>query len=676
MVLTYTQQNTLTVFCYFSSDSDAAKTRKKDHDKRQISPPLFYQPPQSRLQYGHPLTRPYSPPSRYQYNSAFRNVAPIRPNKQLQSSYAGSKYPKTFNAQAQRRYTSYYFPHRTHYRDWSRKLVQASAFARKLQGIIKQERLQKQKSTPSSAGIKLFVAGVNSKGNVLGHWIDHGKIQKPSGGQNQEFLRNKQSQQNVATKIPNTEFVGSTRPLQQSAAPVPGVNMNKGQPSGTPAVRNPNLQLQTSQPLIQNSEAIAKPNLVSFTSSLGGAVLGDVNTNLHSQTQTNSFFDKESKTKPNANEAIMSDNLGGATLGPNAHSLLQPTSAQQPSQNGPLGNAQGSQREPKQPNGNSQPNANLVQNYAPLNSVANVNKGSPNDGNIPRQGQTKNEPSTNDPHPPISTGTNNLQANSAPPLPNASLKALLGPAAQTKAGDKPVSGRGSNPSKSVTEESQMSSTAPGMKSTQPPHALADSTSIDKSTAQQLSAGLASTSASRPPPKAVVTQPSTPSALPYNSNSGSRNSVPLNVNRAQSQLDKELALKNLLFPPPAASRNQVYGTALSAFQKTQPQQLPQGQVANMIPSFPAFRYDANLPATGQTVFNSYRRNSIPSAGKNKKSMVPQHNPVPYKGSFPLMLHKISPYFKMKRNLKQVASEQAKARRRFLELQRKCCKKNTI
>ncbi|KAL9984605.1 hypothetical protein ACROYT_G006918 [Oculina patagonica] len=614
--------------------SDAAKIKKKGHDKRQISRPLLYRPSQSRLQYGRPLTRANFPAPRYQYNSAFRNVAPIRPNKQLQSAYAGSQYPKTFNAQAQRRYTSYYYPHQTHYRDWSRKLIEASAYARKLQDIKKQERLQKQKSNPSNAGIKLFVAGVNRNGNVQGHWIDQGKIQKPNGQRNQEFLRNKSWQQNLAAKIPNTVFVG---PMQQSAPPVTGVNMNNGPPSGAPVALKP--------------------------------------TNLQSQTQTNSLHDIGSTTKPNSNEAILSDNLGGAALGPNAHSLLQPTTPQQASQNSALGNVQGSQSEPKQSSVNPQPKANSVQSHASLNLGDSVNKGSPNDGNIPRQGQTKNVPSSNVQNLPINTGMNNLQANSAQKntashLPNARLTAVRGPASQTKANSKPLPGNGGNLSNTVTGESQISFSTPGMKSTQPPNAPTDSINIDKSTAQQLNAGLALTSASRPPSLTVETKSSTPNAVPYNNNSGSRNSVPGNVNRVQTQIDKELALKNLLFPPPAASRNQVYGTALNAVQKPQPQQLTQGQVNNMIPSFPAFRYDANLPATGQTVFNSYRRNSIPhppSAAKNKKSFVPQHNPAPYKSSFPLMLHKISPYFKMKRNLKLVASEQAKARRRFLELQ---------
>lgn len=509
----------------------------------------------------------------------------------------------------------------------------------------------------------MFVAGVNRNGNVLGQWIDHGKTQTPNGRQNQELLRNKPSQQNVDAKIPNVEFLESSKAMQQS--PVSTVTMNSRPPSDTALALKPNPQLQTSRPLIQNVEVNTKTNAVSSTQlNLGRtAVIGGINGNLHSQTQANSFLDKGSTTRPNVNEAILSDNLGGAALGPNAHSLLQPTNGQQASQIGALGNAQGRQSETKQSNTNPQPKANSIQGYGPLNFGGNVNKGSPSNANIPRQGQAKNVLSRNDQQPPVNTGTVNLQANSAqknaaPP----NLSAVPGPASQTKAGL----------SNSVTKGTQISSTISVPKIMRPPNALAlDATNIDKTTAKKLNAGLASTSASRPQ-VTVLAQPSTPNAVPYNKNSASRNSVPGNVNLAQTQLDKELALKNILFPPPATSSNQVYGTASNVFQKQQ--QPSQGQVDNMTPTFPAFRYNVNLPATGQTGFNSYRRNNIPhapSAANNKKSIVPQRKPMPYKGSFPLMLHKISPYFKMKRNLKQAASEQAKARRRLLELQRKCC-----
>ena len=251
-----------------------------------------------------------------------------------------------------------------------------------------------------------------------------------------------------------------------------------------------------------------------------------------------------------------------------------------------------------------------------------------------------------------------MQASSAQKMsvpPN--LSAVPLPASQTNA----------DISNSIAKGMQSSSTIPVTKNMRPPNGVAlDVFNIEKTAAQKLNAGLASTSASRPQ-VTVIGQPSTLNAV-----SASRNSVPGNVNRIQTQLDKELALKNILFPPPAASSNQVYGTASNAFQKQQ--QPSQGQVDNMTPTFPAFRYNVNLPAAGQTGLSSYRRNSVPhapSAANIEKSNVPRRNTVPYKSSFPLMLHKISPYFKMKRNLKQAASEQAKARRRLLELQRKCC-----
>lgn len=489
-----------------------------------------------------------------------------------------------------------------------------------MQNIRKKELLQKQKTDPSRAGIKLFVADVNHSGKVLGQWIVHGKIQTPNGRQNEELIRNKPSQENVGNKIRNFEFMGSSRAMQQG--PVSPVTMNSKPPPYT------------------------KTRVASSTqSNLGGAVIGDMNRNLQSQTQANSFLEKGATTVPNVNEAILSDNLGGAALGPNAHSLLQPTIAQQANEVGALRNAASRPSEIKQSNTNPQPKANSMQ-------------GSPNTVNIPRQGQAKNVLSGNDQHPPANTATYNMQASSAQKMsapPN--LLAVPLPASQTNA----------DISNSIAKGMQSSSTIRVTKNMRPPNGVAlDVSNIEKTAAQKLNAGLASTSASRPQ-VTVIGQPSTLNAV-----SASRNSVPGNVNRIQTQLDKELALKNILFPPPAASSNQVYGTASNAFQKQQ--QPSQGQVDNMTPTFPAFRYNVNLPAAGQTGLSSYRRNSVPhapSAANIEKSNVPRRNTVPYKSSFPLMLHKISPYFKMKRNLKQAASEQAKARRRLLELQRKCC-----
>lgn len=507
-----------------------------------------------------------------------------------------------------------------------------------MQDIRKKELLKKQKTDPSSAGIKLFVAGVNRDGKVLGQWIDHGKMQKPNGRQNEELIRNKPSQENVDTKIPNVELMGSSRAMQQT--PVSTVTMN-------------------SKPSPYTKTSVAFPT----QSNLGGAVIGDINRNLQTQTQANSFLDKGSTTIPNVNEAILSDNLGGAALGPNAHSLLQPTIAQQANQIGALRNAPGRESEIKQSNSNPQPKANSIQSFGSLSAGDNLNKDSPSNVNIPGQGQANNVLSRNDQHPPVNTATYNMQASSAQKIaapPN--LSAVPGPASQTKA----------DQSMSVTKGTQILPTIPVAKNMQPSNTVAlDASNIDKTTAQKLNAGLASTSASRPQ-VTVLAQPSTSNAV-----SASRNSVPGNLNRVQTQLDRELALKNILFPPPAASSNQVYGTASNAFQNQQ--QPSQGQVDNMTPTFPAFRYNVNLPVTGQTGFNSYRRNNIPlvpSAANSKKSIVPQRNTVPYKSSFPLMLHKISPYFKMKRNLKQAASEQAKARRRLLELQRKCCKQTSF
>ena len=483
----------------------------------------------------------------------------------------------------------------------------------------------------------MFVAGVNRDGKVQGQWIDHGKIQKPNGRQNEDLIRNKPPPENIDTKIPNVDLMGSSSAMQQS--PVSTVTMN-------------------SKPSPYTKISVASPT----QSNLGGAVIGDIYRNLQSQTQAHSFLDKGSTTIPNVNEAILSDNLGGAALGPHAHSLLQPTIAQQAGQVGALRNAPGRPNEIKQTNNNPQPKADSIQSYGSLNAGDNVDKGSLNNVNIPGQSQAKNVLSRNDQHSPVNTATYDVQANSAQKIaapPNLSAVPVL--PTQTKADE----------SNSISKGTQISSAISVTNNIRPPNTLAlDASNIDKTTTQKLNAGMASTSALRPQVTALA-QPASPIVV-----SASRNSVPGNVNHVQTQLDKEMALKNILFPPPAASSKQVYGTASNAFQNQQ--QPSQGQVDNMIPTFPAFRYNVNLPATGQTGFNSYRRNKIPrvpSAARNKKSIVPQRNTVPYKSSFPLMLHKISPYFKMKRNLKQAASEQAKARRRLLELQRKCCKQTS-
>ena len=486
---------------------------------------------------------------------------------------------------------------------------------------------------------------------------NQGKIHKPNG----QLLANKPLKQNVAAKIPVAQLSGATGPLQQSASPVSISNMNNGPPSGTAFVAN-HPELQANQPFknpIQHPETNTKANQLSPVPTLGGVAVGNaINANLQSQPGVDPSLGKGSTTNLNSNGAILSDKFEGAALGPKAHSLLQPNPGQQPGQSGNLMQGQGGQIGVKKASDNPQPKVN----YTPLNSGNNINNVSPSNDNTPRQGQPKNVPSSSNQQPLVNKGPDNfIVLGNSLSMSLENTDSLL----QTSASDKPVPGR-----------SQASSPKQVMKNIQPPKDLAlDSANVDKSTAQELNAGLAFTSASRPPSQTVVTQPSSPNSAPNDKNSASRNNLPGSVSRDQTQLDRELALKNLLFPPPAATGNQAYGTnprvTSNSVQAQQPQQISQGQVDNTIPTFPAFRYD---PAAGQTGFGSYRRNHIPHfpSANGKKSLVPQHNKVPYKSSFPLMLHKVSPYFKMKRNLKLMASEQAKARRRLLELQRKSYK----
>lgn len=564
--------------------------------------------------------------SSYHYNTAYKNIAQI-PRAKPKLALPGSQYSKVFKAQPQRQYVSYYYPHRTHYRDWSRKLLEASAFARKLQDSRKQTLLwQKQRMDPSSAGIKLFVAGVNSNGKVLQQLAHQGKVQNTNGN----FVTNKPLKQNLAENIPNGQLSGATRPMQQSPSPVTTANMNNKPQSGTAFVTSHPV-IPASPPLqIQNAETNTKANEMSPRTQSGRKTVGhDMNANLQSQPGLKFSFNKGPST--NSNGAILSDKFEGAALGPKAHSLLQPIPSLQSSQSGNLPHFQA--------NENKQPNVS----HTSLESGINVSNGSPTNDYTLMQGEQRNAPTGKDQNQLINKGPENLLGNSPSIIQDNSHP-------QTSASDKPVLGG-----------SQVSSTIQEMKSVQASTSpTSNSANFDKVTAQEVKGGLVSVSASAPSSQALVTQPSGLRVAPNSKNSFFSNDLPEGLSHdPQTQLDKELALKNLLFPPPAASKNQAYSTnpvvLSNSAQFQQPQQGPRAQVDNMIPTFPAFRYD--------------RRHNIPQSPSriDKKSFVPQTNKVPYKGSFPLMLHKFSPYFKMKRNLKQVASEKAKARRRLLELQ---------
>ena len=592
---------------------------------------LPYQRPQITSLYGLPPRRRYMQPPIYQYNTAYKNTAHIARAKQPQTGLPGSQYSKIFKAQPQRQYVSYYYPHRTHYRDWSRKLLEASAFARKLQESRKQTLLrQKQRTDPSGAGIKFFVAGVNPNGKVLQQLATQGKVQNANGN----IVSNKPLKQNFAENIPNTQLSGATRPIQLSPSPATVTNMNN-KPQRGPAFVVSHPEIPASPPLQdQNAKTKTSSNEMSPRPlSVGMTVGNDKNANLQSQPRLIPSFNKGSST--NSNGAILSDKFEGAALGPKAHSLLQPTPALRSSQSGNLPHFHADE--------NKKPNMSHIS----LGSGISLNNGSPANDYTLTQEEQRNAPTGKDQNQLINKGSGNLLGNS-PSITQDNSHPLL----QTSISDKPAQGG-----------SQASLTTQEMKNVQASASPAlNSANVDKSTAQELKAGLVFASPSRTPSQALVTQPSRPRIAPNGKNSFSRNDLPGGfIHDPQTQLDKELALKNLLFPPPAVSKNQAFGTnpvvPSNSAQFQQPQQGPRAQVDNMIPTFPAFRYD--------------RRHNIPQSPSriDKKSFVPQNNKVPYKGSFPLMLHKFSPYFKMKRNLKQVASEQAKARRRFLELQRK-------
>ena len=533
------------------------------HDKRQTNTPYYFQLQQSKLQSQYPLTRPYFSDRRYQYNSAFPNAAEAnQPMKSLQSAFAASSYSQTATQQPQGQYmSSVYYLHPPHYRDWSRKVREANAYARKWK-IAQQQKhlLRNQKVKQGGAEIKLFVAGVNPTGNVQAQWIDH----------NNRFPKqNDQKNQNIAVANTNTRPSGSTESFQQSSSPVVAPNVNSGLPNHKPSPPKLQPQLITNTPLHnanQVSSTQGKANSITPNANSGVVTFRVENQSLQPKAQTNSVVDKASTDKPNLNQAILSDNLGGAVLGPNAHSLLQSNTLQ------------------KTNNRNNQ-------NLASGKGAANVQSNSLN-----------------------SLSQNNLDD----PSSNANL--------------------------SPNREQEVIKNQ--VKTSQPSKSLAIGA------AQTFNGGLASGHASRPESRVGISPPSPPNATPTKKNLASRNFAPVNANPNQTPLDREMALKNILFPPPARKSQGI---------ESVPQQ--------MVPSFPAFRYDANHPETGKTGLASYRKNNIPRAN-SRNSLVSRHNRVPYKSSFPLMLHKISPYFKIRRNLKQTPSGQARARRRFLELQRKC------
>ena len=589
------------------------------HDKRQSNTPYYYQPQQRKFQSQYPLTRPYFSDRRYQYK-AFRNAGKANPlMKSPQSTFAASSYSQTMKPQPQGQYISFYYPQRTRYRDWSRKVFEANAYARKWQ-IAQQQKhlLRNQKVNQGGAEIKLFVAGVNPTGNVQAQWIDHNRFPK----------QNDQNNQNTAVANSNTLPPGSAKSFQTSFSPVAAPSMNSDLPNHKPTLPKLQPQLITNRPshnANQVSSTQGKASSITPNANSGLVSVGVKNQSLQPNAQTNSLFDKASTAKSNLNQAILSDNLGGAVLGPNAHSLLQSDTLQETPWSGTNGNSHAGMRAP------GQHKANSLQNYAPHIPGPNANTNLQNK-NIPGQGQDKN---SNNQNLAGSKGAVNVQSNSLNSLPQNNLAH-------------------SSPNANLSPNRGQELMKSQVKTAQPSESLAlGAAHMEKSTPQTFNGGLVSEPASRPESQVGLSPPSPPNATPTKKNLASRNGAPVNTNPNQTPLDREMALKNILFPPPTATKNQAMQSA-------------PGQ---MVPSFPAFRYDANHPETGQIGLNNYRKNNIPRVN-SRKSLVSQHNPVPYKSSFPLMLHKISPYFKMRRNLKQTSSGQARARRRFLELQRKC------
>ena len=556
-----------------------AAAGKKIHDKRQATSYVSQYPA-------------YFPAPRYsQYNPSFRNSGhTLQPSLSEQSPFvASSPYSQTLSARPHEPYISYYYPHKTHFKDWSRKVLQAGDYAKKWQTARKQKLLlANQKANQGSGGIKFFVAGINKNGNMQSEWVGQTQLQKPNDG----------STVNVKTDL------ASNGPLDSKLQPK--------------LVANPTMLQQQSpiqvNPVSKNTNLAAEP--VSITQ----------------QTQTSSFQDKGSRENANSNHTILSDNLAGAVLGPNAHSLLQSATSQQTPVSTTLATHQGVV-------GTS---SNFNKEQSPVTNVP--------DSRIAGQKQSEKILLEKEQHTSVSELPIQGDSNSQPlKNPNAP---LLGASSSIKAGQEltpaNTTGVANNGVKNLQSIPQYSQDLP-----------LDTHNMDKTTAQILNSRLTSISASRPQSEVTYSPNSASSAntIPKNTAVVTRNSAPGKDTSKEALINRELALKNILFPPPSETRKLPPGG-------TQKNVTPQ----QTVPSFPAFRYNENRPVSSQFSFNTNRRDEI-AHPPNRKWLMPQSNPVPYKSSFPLMLHKISPYFKMKRNLKQMANGQAKARRRFLELQSK-------
>lgn len=554
---------------------------KNIHDKRQATSYVSQYPA-------------YFPAPRYsQYNPSFRSRNSghtLQPSLPEQSPFvASSPYSQTLSARPHEPYISYYYPHKTHFKDWSQKVLQAGDYAKKWQTARKQKLLlANQKANQGSGGIKFFVAGINKNGNMQSEWVGQTQLQKPNDG----------STVNVKTAL------ASNGPLDSKLQP----------------------QLVSNPTMLQQQSPI-QVNLVSNNTNLAAEPVS-----ITQQTQTSSFQDKGSRENANSNHTILSDNLAGAVLGPNAHSLLQSATSQQTPVSTTLATHQG-----------------VVGTFSNFNKEQSPVTNVP-DSRIPGEKQSEQILLEKEQHTSVSelpiqgdSNSQHLRNPNAPPL-GTSLSIKAGkevtPADKTGLADNGVKNL-----QSIPQYSQ-------------DHPL-DTHNMDKTTAQILNSRLTSISASRPQSEVKYSPNSASSAntIPKNTAVVTRNSAPERGTSKEAFINRELALKNILFPPPSVTRNLP---SAGTQKNVTPQQT--------VPSFPAFRYNENGPVSSQFSFSTNRRDEI-THPPNRKWLVPQSNPVPYKSSFPLMLHKISPYFKMKRNLKQMANGQAKARRRFLELQSK-------
>ena len=686
-------------------------------------PPLQLQ--QKKLKYTYPFSRAYFP-LRNRYHPGLLTSEKRRyPLKPLQAGFetiGSRRYLHHLNSRYNSVYTPYYYPHRTHYRDWSRKLAKESVVSRRLDIIRKQNApLQNRNLHQGDAGVKFFVTGIRPPGQ----WMNEANVRLQTGHPDLHLVGKSSLQQNIATSSAPYEkqspssfngVVGKNK-YQETHFPTPNIRFHQKSfvdGKGNAASLNSNrLGIPLKEKNLQNQNQALKVMTKQVPAALTKGTLTEASDPaMRSSLQTSPYSNHVSAaltTNDKANGLIKSENLEGATLGPYAHSLLQQNVSPK------LLALQAQDTSPKRRQG---PSSGSVQNrhlpQSGLKALGNVKDNSSSTPSHPNLGLDAMstpqiisiQPTTPEFQLFSHTLTSPLQRHfqnggsaRGSSLPPPALVAQANNATEILVGGSKVNLKNGNNdlSHNVMRTTQLPVKSPGIRKTQPLMSIPSNyvNANNKLIAPRPSGPSTFTSTFKNSAPKVMLSPTLPNKSPYHI----KNTWPRNTGVNNALSNRELALKNILFPPVSAPISPGLLTTQrippNVFQRsTMSQQqfrspAPTEQQRQLLRSGSAFpskkqiphlsgndlrvnRLDSvNVPLTRQEIVSSYQQNNIlrDAHPSYKKSIAAQHVAMPFENSFPIVLHKVSPYFKMKRNLMRIANEQAKERRRLLELQRK-------